>query len=109
MKKSDLQWEFLKCLALLIIYAMKQGYKLTQGRAYASKEANEAVGGHPKSTHLHRLGQDLMLFVDDVWIQGDHEAWHDLGEHWKTLHPRACWGGDWGDYNHFSFSWNGIR
>lgn len=113
MSKSDLQWEFLQCLCLLVGYAKMKGYKLTMGRGYASAAANEADGGHPQSTHLHRLGQDFNLFLWDgeewVWIKEEDMAWHDLGEHWAWLHELARWGGSWGDYNHFSFEWNGIK
>lgn len=109
MKKSDYQAEYLQHLGLLFHFATIKKIKLTQGRGYASKKANDAVGGHPESTHLHRLGQDLMLHVDGEWIQGDHPVWHILGEFWKALHPKARWGGDWGDYNHFSFEWRGVK
>jgi len=114
-KKSDLQWEFLQCLALLIGYARMNGYKLTMGRGYASPKANEADGGHPNSTHLHRLAIDLNLFVDvdddgkPDWIEDDHPAWTDLGEYWVWLHTEARWGGSWGDFNHFSFEWQGVK
>jgi hypothetical protein len=88
-----------------------RGYKLTQGRGYASPEANEADGGHERSTHLERFGQDLNLFVGGAYITGSHDAWNDLGSYWKSLHPLARWGGDFQnirDYNHFSFEWQGM-
>lgn len=115
MSKSDLQWQFLQCLCLLIGYAKLKGYKLTMGRGYASADANEADGGHPESTHLHRLAIDLNLFIwnEDTlkwdWISGDHSAWDDLHEYWVWVHDLARHGGGWGDHNHFSFEWKGIK
>jgi hypothetical protein len=109
MKKSDIQWEFVKCQALFVGYAIIRGYKLTEGRGYASAAANAADGGHKRSCHLERLAKDYNLFVGGDWIRGDHAAWRDLGEFWKGLHPRARWGGDWGDYNHISFEWNRVK
>ena len=70
--------------------------------------ANAADGGHENSTHLHRLGKDFNLFVDGFYITGEHEAWTDLSQYWLALHPKARWGGDWSDFNHFSFEWLGI-
>jgi hypothetical protein len=109
MSKSNLQWEFVQCLALFVGYARMQGYKLTLGRGYASPAANAADGGHDQSCHLERLAQDFNLFVDDVYIEGDHPAWQDLGQYWCALHPKARWGGDWSDFNHVSFEWQGVR
>ncbi len=119
MTKSDLQWEFLQCQALLIQYARLQGYKLTEGRGYASEAANAADGGHKRSTHLHRLAKDFNLFVEGKLIRGDHPAWQGLGQYWCALHPLARWGGDWDgdgdtepgedDFNHVSFEWQGIK
>lgn len=108
MSKSDLQWKFVQCQALLVQYALLKGYKLTEGRGYASAAANAADGGHEASAHLHRLAKDYNLFVDDVFITGDHSAWHDLAQYWESLHPLARWGGDWDDFNHFSFEWGGV-
>jgi len=113
MSKSDFQWEFVQCKAILVMYARLRGYKLTDGRGYASEAANAADGGHPSSTHLHRLAQDFNLFINDDrverYVTGDSVAWQDLGKFWKSLHERARWGGDWGDFNHFSFEWHGVK
>jgi hypothetical protein len=116
-KKSDLQWEFLQCLAKLIEYVNvinddpdDHDLKLTMGRGYASKAANAADGGHEKSTHLHRLAMDLNLFVDGELISdSDHPLWTELGEYWEGLHELARNGRLWKDANHFSFEWDGVK
>ena len=110
MSKSNLQWEFLKCLADLILFAAGlHGVKLTMSRGYASEAANAADGGHPESTHLHRLAMDINLFVDDEYITGDHPTWHKLGDYWESLHEEARWGGRFNDFNHVSFEWRGVK
>lgn len=61
MARSDDQWEFLQALALLILWAKTQGYKLTGGDLWAKD-------GHiDGSFHYKRLAQDLNLFL---WVQG---------------------------------------
>ena len=109
MAKSDLQWEFLQRVAVLVQHTELLGHKMTMSRGYASEAANAADGGHPESAHLHRLAIDLNLFVNNEYVTGDHPVWHELGDFWKSLHPEARWGGDWRDYNHFSFEWNGVK
>ena len=115
MTKSDYQWQFVQCLGLLFGYAMFLGVKLTLGRGYVSPEANAAEGGHERSTHLHGLGQDLNLFVDidddgePDYIRYGNPMWQKLGEYWESLHELARWGGRWGDHNHFSFEWQGVK
>ena len=32
-----------------------------------------------------------------------------LDRYWETLHPLACWGGRFGDGNHYSFKHKGIK
>ena len=88
MSQSDYQWKFLQCQSLLIGFARMKGWKLTPGRGLVSPEANKAEGGHEESTHLYGLGQDYNLFINGDWIR---------------------WGGDWGDFNHFSFEWQGVK
>lgn len=88
--------------------------RLRDGYAYRGSRANSAVGGHPGSTHTHRLARDWMLDLWDVdtrrWIyQTETEAYQELGEFWERLDPDARWGGAWGDGGHFSFEHDGVR
>lgn len=64
----------------------------------------------PGSTHYLGIGKDWNLFVDGQWISdGDHPAWKACGEYWEKQHGLCRWGGRWGDANHFSFEYNGVK
>ena len=74
---------------------------------------NKAVGGHPKSTHLSRLAQDIIIDRrrNDMsrWIvlPGKDPLWKELHDDWETIY-----GGSrmiQGDPGHFSFEHNGVR
>lgn len=115
MELGDKQRLFVECLGKLIQFAYAQGFKLTLGRGRVSPAENTAQGGHPQSTHLLGLAQDLNLFddldhdgEDDDWAKST-EAHRPLGEFWETLHPLCCWGGRWGDGNHYSITHGGIK
>ena len=93
-------------LARLIAHSDALGYELTMGRGYASKEANKADGGHPRSNHLNRLAIDLNLFKNDVFLSKteDHK---ELGEFWESM--GGTWGGRFNDGNHYSLEHNGVK
>lgn len=113
MSLSDLQWEFLLCVAKLIRHADKTGYKLTGGDLYRDPRVFGEVGeqrgyGRASSVHKNRLAIDLNLFIDGEF-RGDTEAHRPLGNYWKGLHDLAAWGGDFADPdgNHYSFKYQG--
>lgn len=64
--------------------------------------------GIKNSNHRNRLAQDLNLYKDGKWLD-DAADYLPFGAYWKTLHPLARWGGDFGDADHFSFEWNGVK
>lgn len=115
MTLSDKQWEFLKCLALLIQHAESIGYKLTGGDLYRDPRVHGEVGekkgyGSTRSLHKQRLAIDLNLFIDGEY-RTDTEAHRPLGDYWKSLHDSARWGGDFSSFdgNHYSFEHEGRR
>lgn len=62
--------------------------------------------------HYMLLAQDFNLFLNGVWLKGGSESiWKLFGEHWKSLHPLCCWGGDFSnvDPNHISLTHNGRK
>ena len=90
------QSEFVRKIAILILFIYDHGYELTFGDAYA-------IAGHKKNSfHYSRLAIDLNLFKDGVYLTEtkDHEP---FGEIWESL------GGTWGgrfknpDGNHYSY------
>lgn len=96
MSLREKQSKFVDMVALLIIFAGSNGYKLTFGDAFASS-------GHKKgSFHYKRLAIDLNLFLNGNYLTStsDHLP---LGEFWEAI------GGTWGgrfknpDGNHYSF------
>lgn len=99
------QADFSQAIARLILYATQQGYQITLGDAYRDPRVTY---GHPKSTHRVRLAVDLNLFREGKYLPEtkDHAL---LGAWWKQQHSLARWGGDFGDGNHYSFEWDGIK
>lgn len=94
MSLGDKQREFVKKVALLILFAYDQGYELTFGDACATS-------GHKNgSFHYRRLAIDLNLFKDGKYLTEtkDHEF---LGTFWESL--GGTWGGRFNDGNHYSW------
>ena len=100
MSQSDEQWQFLKDVAKLIIYADDIGVKLTAGEMWRPDEMQELylISGKSQvyeSQHQKRLAVDFNLFVGGKiqWVMG--EEFKLLGEFWKSLSPKNKWGGDY--------------
>ena len=93
---------------MLILYADQLGYGLTHGEAFRTKARARKLG-FENSNHTRRLAVDFNLFKNGKYLTrtSDHA---ELGKFWETLHPRAVWGGSWGDDgNHYSFEWQGVK
>lgn len=109
-----------KLVAQLIAWAFANGYELTWGqtkRSASEAELNAEKGtGIVNSLHCLGLAVDLNLFKNGAWLTNS-ESFRPLGEYWKSLHPLACWGGDFKtkdgipkpDGNHFSLTWGGVK
>lgn len=116
MTLSEQQRLFAKLIGQFIVWIYEQpGYEVTGGewqRTQPQAEANAASGaGIANSLHLLRLALDLNLFVNGAY-QADTELYRPLGDHWKSMHSLARWGGDFTtrpDGNHFSLEWGGVR
>lgn len=113
MSLRERQSEFARLIPRLIDRAFEMGYEVTLGDAYRDPRAFGMMGttrsyGHPRSAHKRRLALDLNLFMGGKF-QDSSEAHRPLGEWWEQQHPLARWGGRWGDGNHYSFEWEGIR
>lgn len=108
------QSEFVRLVAKLIEFAYANGMELTFGECWRTPEQaalNAKKGtGISSSLHTERLAIDINLFVGGVFIDSS-EGHRRLGEHWKSLHPRCRWGGDFRkpDGNHYSYSPDGVR
>ena len=104
MKLSEMQQTFCFNIAMLIVWAYGQGYKITLGESYNAAGIGHRVG----SLHYVRLAQDLNLFKDGVYLTKSEEH-KPLGEMWKTFNPLNRWGGDFKsrDGNHYSMEYEG--
>ena len=92
----DKQSEFVKKVALLILFIYEQGYEVTFGDAWAHD------GHKHNSFHYKRLAIDLNLFKDGVYLE--ETKYHEpFGIFWKSL--GGTWGGDFQnpDGNHYSY------
>ena len=94
---QEKQSQFVKKIALLILFAYDQGYELTFGDAYAS------TGHKIGSYHYKRLAIDLNLFRDGKFLEEtkDHRP---LGLFWESLGDQCTWGGNFNDGNHYSYT-----
>lgn len=118
MTLSDYQAAFTYAICRFIaeqrhIYHDAKLYRIRMDYAKRSKAENASVGGHPNSTHLHRLAVDLIVdFSED-----NGETWDvakDKDTIWEILHDR--WENKYGgskrilkDLGHFSFEYQGVR
>lgn len=115
MSLSKTQQEFTRCIGALIEFAADNGIGLTMGDAYRDPRVHGDFGvkksySASRSCHKVRLASDFNAFVDGKYISdGTHWAYIKLGEYWETLHPDARWGGRFGDGNHFSFEYQGVK
>ncbi len=108
MKLSDHQWEFLKDLAALILWAENCGYKLTGGDLYRSESTQarlveSGLSRTMRSQHRKKLAIDLNLFIDGTYQQST-DAYLLIGLFWESLSSLNVWGGRWQSFpdgNHF--------
>ena len=101
---------FVRLVARLIQRAESEGYELTFGEAWRSKEEAarlaKAKKGLAKSLHTERLAIDLNLFLAGEWLKTT-EAHRPLGEWWEQQHELCRWGGRFHDGNHYSLTHGG--
>lgn len=109
---------FTTLIAKLIAWANDNGYAVALDqvkRTQAEADANAKSGkGISNSLHLSGLAADLLLYTYEngqLQYKTATPDYKPLGEYWKTLHPLACWGGDFkrADGNHFSLTRDGVR
>lgn len=100
MKRSDIQWDFLQDVALLIQFAKHEGFKLTGGELYRPQAMQDIylARGYSQvseSQHQKRLAIDFNLFVGEKLQWDKNEHWEKLGAYWIVLNPDNRWGGDY--------------
>lgn len=92
--------------------AWSEGYVKDTDAADGDHDGPHMAGG----AHYLGTGGDLNLYVNGEYItDGKHRVWAIIGAKWKTMHPRARWGGDFKnkagkpkmDSNHISIEYAG--
>ena len=96
---------FVRLVSKLIDWAHANGYELTYGDAYRDPRVPY---GHIRSVHRKRLGIDLNLFLNGVYLDKT-ESHLPLGEFWESLHSLCRWGGRFEDGNHYSLEHEGMK
>ena len=106
---------FARLVGKLIRRAYSDGFELSLGEAHRPRwvaEENERKGkGSANSLHVQKLAIDLNLFRDGVY-QRSTAAHRPLGEWWETQSGGGvvcCWGGRFGDGNHYSLAHLGRK
>lgn len=112
MTLGEQQRKFAYFVGQLLNHIYTNGYEVTFDWAYrppdvAAYYASIGVGIR-SSLHSLKLAVDLNLFRDGVWLRST-EDWRRFGEWWELQHPLCCWGGKFGDGNHFSMTFGGVK
>ena len=106
---------FILNVGKLIQWAFENGYELTIGEGYRTKDQQTLyfkgltlveTGGHvilaktsPKSKtmfskHLDKLAIDLNVFINGE-LTYEKAKIQKVGDYWESLHPENSWGGNW--------------
>ena len=91
------QARFAHDVSKLINYIFDQGYFVTLGEAFRTKEQAEIYAKEGKgikdSLHCERLAIDLNLFTPDGKYLTTNNDYAFLGQFWESLDKKNRWGG----------------
>lgn len=109
MTLSSKQAKFTQMIIILYLVAAVLGYRVRDGHAYRCSNCHQ---GNKLSLHKDRLARDLIIDmkIHNRWVyQRDDRngCYSKLGQFWKLL--GGTFGGDWGDFNHFSLAYGGRK
>ena len=113
---GDTQRIFAHNISAFIQWIFSQGCSCTLGEAWRSPEQALLYAkqgkGIKNSLHCDRLAMDLNIFdAEEQWLTSVDEL-RPFGEHWKSMHPRNNWGGDFltrPDSDHYSMGMGDSR
>ncbi len=112
MTLGEKQRLFAGLVGKLLIHIYEQGYEVTLDWAYRPPEVAAYYAdlgiGIRSSLHTVKLAVDLNLFKDGVWLRTTAEH-RPFGEWWEEQNPGCCWGGRFGDGNHYSLAHDGRK
>lgn len=112
---GKLQRIFVRKIADLIKFAYDKGFELSFSEAWRPPETaalyKRQGRGISNSLHCDRLAVDFNLFQNGKYCSST-EAHKELGEYWESLGEpgvKTCWGGRFGDGNHYSIEYKGRK
>lgn len=115
MKLLAKQQLFSRLISELILDTIALGYDVTCAEFYRTPEQAalnaKKKTGIKNSLHTLRLAADLNLFKNGIYLTNT-EDYREIGERWEAMSGTSyecCWGGRFGDGNHFSVKHNGIK
>jgi hypothetical protein len=91
---------FTRCICLLLEKMLDDGYEPMLGK--------DGLKHMEHSLHFEGLAWDIDLTKDGVYLPSGKEH-APYGEFWEGLHPDCCWGGRFGDPNHYSIQFGGRK
>ncbi len=113
MRLGEKQELFSKLIAQHIIWLYNKGYKVRCGDFFRDPRVHGKVGekkgyGHIYSMHKDKCAADLNLFKDGKYLTKTQDHL-ESGRKWESRHELACWGGRFGDGNHYSLTHDGRK
>lgn len=100
---------FTKLISQQVLDIFASGYEVAYDEVTERITVKDPTSDHMKKS-LHHLGlaADLLLYKDGSYL--DKTEYHKLfGDMWKARHALCRWGGDWGDGNHYSLEYKGVK
>ena len=104
------QSAFARLYAKLILHAYELGFEITLGHTLRSEIEAKRLGME-KSLHRLKLAGDLNLFRNGRYLRST-KSHKPLGIWWEkqsTNRYTCCWGGRFGDGNHYSIMHQGRK
>ena len=121
MNLGEKQAAFSRSIVRFLHEHFPDGVRVTEDHTYRYRLSycerdpigNRAVGGHPKSTHLSRLAQDVIIdrrrnnMSKWIALSGKNPLWKELHDDWELTYGGSRMIPE--DPGHFSFEHEGVR
>jgi len=91
---------FTRCVHQLLGRMLEAGYEPMLGK--------DGLKHMPNSLHYDGLAVDIDLTKGGQYLSRTEDH-RQFGEYWEGLNPLCCWGGRFGDGNHYSVTMGGRK
>lgn len=115
MNLLEKQKAFSHLVIKLLQFLQENEYEVTLGEIWRPPETanlfDKEGKGIANSLHCLRLAIDINLFQEKKHLTKSQD-YRFIGEYWESLSTpelTCCWGGRFGDGNHFSVMHNGVK